>query len=81
MTNTQWKIPMLPLSPFSYLFGLSFFLIDFSNVCGMLQWRVDSSNQWNGAHHGGHGYGGYGYAAAQHQDVGVHAAAAVNGAS
>jgi RNA recognition motif-containing protein len=48
---------------------------------GNKQWRVDSSNQWNGAHHGGHGYGGYGYAVAQHQDVGVHAAAAVNGAS
>ncbi|KAF3435372.1 hypothetical protein FNV43_RR22461 [Rhamnella rubrinervis] len=48
---------------------------------GNKQWRADSSNHWNGAHHGGHGYGGYGYAAVQHQDVGVYAAAAVNGGS
>ncbi|KAH7517949.1 hypothetical protein FEM48_Zijuj09G0118600 [Ziziphus jujuba var. spinosa] len=46
---------------------------------GNKQWR-DSSNQWNGAHYGG----GYGYGVPQHQDLGMHAAAAtaaVNGAS
>ncbi|PON35844.1 Splicing factor-like protein [Parasponia andersonii] len=41
-----------------------------------LVWRGDTSNQWNGAHHGGQGYGGgYGYAIPQHT------AAVVNGAS
>lgn len=40
---------------------------------GNKQWRGDSGNQWNGAHHGG--YGGYGYAVPQH------AAAVANGAS
>lgn len=71
-------MPRLPHD--SYLFGLSFL----NYVSDIWQGRVDSSNHWNGAHHGGHGYSGYGYAASQHQDVGdvgVHAAAAVNGVS
>ncbi|XP_062091901.1 polyadenylate-binding protein RBP47-like [Humulus lupulus] len=42
---------------------------------GNKQWRGDSSNQWNGSHHGGQGYGGYGYSVQQHT------AAVANGAS
>lgn len=48
----------------------------------ILQWRSDSSNQWNnGGHYGGQGYGGYANAAPQNPDMSMHAAAAVNGSS
>ncbi|KAM1242959.1 hypothetical protein ACFX2G_035264 [Malus domestica] len=48
---------------------------------GNKQWRSDSSNQWNGAHYGGQGYGGYGHVVPQGQDLSMHTAAAVNGTS
>ncbi|KAJ0077050.1 hypothetical protein Patl1_36183 [Pistacia atlantica] len=50
---------------------------------GNKQWRSDSNNHWNnGAHYGGHYYGGNGYALPPNQDPSMYAAAtAVPGAS
>ncbi|KAG2705461.1 hypothetical protein I3760_05G054500 [Carya illinoinensis] len=45
------------------------------------QWRADSSNQWNGSHNRGQGYGGYGYAVPQNQGLGMYTTAEVHGAS
>jgi RNA recognition motif-containing protein len=45
------------------------------------QWRADSTNQWNGGHNRGQGYGGYGYAVPQTQGLGMYSTAAVHGAS
>ncbi|XP_044508592.1 polyadenylate-binding protein RBP47-like [Mangifera indica] len=50
---------------------------------GNKQWRPDSHNHWNnGAHYGGHYYGGNGYAMPPNEDPSMYAAAtAVPGAS
>ncbi|KAF5444035.1 hypothetical protein F2P56_036542, partial [Juglans regia] len=45
------------------------------------QWRADPSNQWNGGHSRGQGYGAYGYVAPQTQGLGMYATAAIHGAS
>lgn len=70
--------PPLTLSPsLVFLFWNRNLFIFFLNTW---QWR-DHSNQWNGTHNGGQGYGGYGYAVPQTQGLGMYATAAVHGAS
>lgn len=61
------------LSPYFDLFTMYTLLFTYSYG---LQFRADSSNQWNGNFYGKQGYNGYGYTAPQNQDPNLYAAAA-----